>query len=367
MLNENEILFKESAKFILNEADKSVESSNKIQDKIITKLFKNLNNLTKNSDYKDIEVTKGDIQKLDKYSDLYNAELVINKVLQQQTRNDKLVEYMNILQNTRTTLINNRTDFMKGFQIGNKLVKYLYCNAVANYIISLGALISNGISIYKDEYNMIRTTLKTNIDIKTLDKIISPLRDFDSLVKNGYLNKLLKDLNKDKAVILESNSNILNEESKGVVDVIMMFFNKMSEWGSKAKTGFNDFSGKHPYITGGLKLSAIIVLVLWIISKMAYLWYSSMIRLSRYLEEISLLIEVSAQEQNNPEIKAKQEKYAKLFKKISDKVMIDSKVASNKAEELSKKNGEEIINDVAKETKKENESTENANISDDIF
>lgn len=366
MLNENEILFKESTKFILNEADKSVESSNRIQDKIITKLFRNLNNLTKNSDYKDIETTKGDIHKLDKYPDLYNAELVINKILQQQTRNDKLVEYMNILQNTRTILINNRNDFMKGFQIGNKLVKYLYCNAVANYIISLGALISNGISIYKDEYNMIRTTLKTNIDIKTLDKIISPLRDFDSLVKNGYLNKLLKDLNKDKAVILES-SNVLNEESKGIVDVFMMIFNKMGEWRSKAVKGFNDFSGKHPYITGGLKLSAIIVLVLFIISKMAYLWYSSMIRLSRYLEEISLLIEVSAQEQNNPEIKAKQEKYAKLFKKISDKVMIDSKVASNKAEELSKKNGEEIINEVAKETKKENESTENANISDDIF
>lgn len=367
--NEELAVMEESCNIILNEAT-TQEKEAEVTDKFVTKLFRNLKNITSKSDYKLIDASRGNIEKLSNYADLYRAELLLHKLITQSSNDKELVNAVGTLQNTRTCLIQHKVDFMKGYSTGNLLIQMAYKTVVANYITSMGALIANGISVGKDSFNRRTVSVRGDVDIKAINKSMKTLRDFNSLVKSGQFNTFIKKYGQDKKTLSEAIVNIpgtsININYNSPRDDRNNNDTKKTGLGHYL-TGFLDTIKRnykeHPWISSGIT----IITVLLILLGFAYNIYSMRIKLSLYLEEISVLLEVSAEESKDPKIKARQEEAARIFKTLSDKIAVDNNVASEKSEEESKRAVQVAMNDTAKETKKEQEKRRNSssNVDDD--
>lgn len=363
----NTVIINESCQYLLSEATNTPKSGSKITDKIITKLFKNIKSVSNNPDYKEIDMTEGNFQKFNKYGDLYNAELFLTKKFSQYTRDKFYVDCITTLSKTRNALLSNANYFMKSYKEGNKLIQMIYRSAVANYIICMGSIIANGIQVYKDEYNVLQVSLKPNMPQKEITRVMRPLKDFTDMVDNGELGRLLRNFDKETASVL--NEAIFEINSNAVTKIIQTL--KLDSLASKASDFISDHGGKVKTI--GI-IIAVIISAFIVLTRLTYFVDCTMIRLSKYLEEISLLLEVSASENNNPNIRNKQEKAAKVFRELSDKLAIDSKTASNKAEKKSDNDITKVAKDTADEMKKENKKDNkpsntptNTGNDDDIF
>ena len=364
IVDERQALFTESCRVILNEVNRTGSSTteSEVTDKLVTKLFRNIKNVSSKSDFKMIEATRGDMEKLSNYGDLYNAELFLYNLINRTTKQTYLIHGINTLQNIRTNVVTLKVDFMRGFQGNNALVKTTYNTLVANYIMCLGGLIAHGITVYKDEFNIIRVSLKPDIKEADIVKLLEPLEQFNDLIKSGSFAATIRKYNKDRATLLSEDAKTPEGLLGLILDAIKGIFysNPLTLKAGKLISDIKSDSR----ISKMVKVGGGIIVLLIILSRGAYMYYSARIILSKYLEEIALLVAVSSQENTNPEIKAKQEKAAKLFKKLADMLAVDSKVASQKSKDLSQKSTEDSVNETAKDVKNDN-SSDSTSVSDE--
>lgn len=359
---------------ILSEAINSGADKNKLFDSFSAKMFLKTKNLMKVIDRDEtkklIDNTKGDFARFNQYSVLVNAEMNLSKAV--NSTNDKvLYDAMSQIQMCRNNIVSYKMLFTKAFREGNLFFTNIYSSMACNYIMGLSYMIAQATRSYTNEYSDIVVTVVTD-NVKKIKKssIIGNIKLFNSLCKDGYLNKidnqLKSSLNESANIICEGycpvsfdNPSSLNESFGDILKIIGLILsgkaNISSHEREENKKEMNDpntsderkkelgFIGK-----AGITLAVIaaIMIVVWFGASMVY--YSRM-KLAAMIEEIAAYMEVSSTNATDPKIKERQSKMAKKLKDLAEKIDLNSAVTEAKAESDTKKEVKDASEQAAKE------------------
>ena len=274
----------------INEADQ-----NTVLTQLTSKLYNMIIGKVDSIDFGTIPNTKGDITKLENYSQLVECVEIIEKLL---------IEYKQEITSTQTiktainNIINRKDLFEKGFKLNLEFPMLTYSTLVLSIVASISFLISSCIEYIKDinedNFNVI------------LDRIAV------SKSKNGLLFKNLDKFNKSCA--------------SGEFDKALEYVQKA---GTNNLMGIDIVS-----VAGVVALSALALSIIPLIRELIYFFYYTRVSISDFFEIQAELLQLNIYNLENSNTKTaddkkkvikKQQKAIELFKKIANKIAVDNK------------------------------------------
>lgn len=300
----------------LNEADQ-----NQILSSLTSRLYQHIVNKVDDIDFGNIPKTKGDITKLDSYTDLVECVAIINDIMVQYKQDTKPI---NTVQTAIKNIIDRTELFEKGFRYNIEFIIINYCTEVLSIVSSTSFLIATCIEFIKtpnaepyqltvDKVAMTKT--KSGLLFNNLDK-------FNKCCANGQLDKSLN-------YILKNN--------------------------------IKNFTGIEMGVVAGVAALAIIAMnIIPLTRELIFFFYNTRTRVSDYFDLQADLLRMNAHnlqynqsmsEEEKSKIINKQNKISDSFKKIANKLAITNKKAEVKTYS--------DINDVEKEKYKKGDLVEN--------
>ena len=279
----------------IDEADK-----NMVVDSLASKLYDKIVAKVADIDYGSIPETKGDITKLENYTELLETINIISNIVEEYKMKPECIDIViDAIEN-----IKDRTDLWeKAYYLNTSFPIIFYNTIVLSIVSSVSLLISTSIEFIKDSTN-------EDYQIK-FDKI-------------AYM--------KSKDNILFQNLKKFNDAcNKGEVDKA---FEAVLDK-SKQFAGVDDLT-----IVSGFALAAIVITIIPIMRELIFFFFSSKQQISDYFIIQAELIQMNSEYvKNNPtmdsksrkEISKKQDKIAQNFKKIGNALAVDVKTAERKA------------------------------------
>lgn len=281
----------------LNEAEKSQMASslgNKLYDAIIDKVDK--------IDYGTIPESKGDITKIENYTQLVECLGTMEGILveyKQSTMSTDIIK--NAIEN-----IKSRTPIWeKAYAINIELPIVLYNTVVLSIVSSLSFLISSTIDFIKSPgEDIFEVSINSVGAVKTKDNLLfKDLAKFNKSCESGEMDKCLDYIIKSSSKQLVGSSTIAT-------------------------------------ITGGTLMVLLITNIIPILREMIFFFYNSRQSLSDYFAIQADLLQMNAENirynstasaEEKKKIRAKQLKVVDVFRKISNTLAIQSKKAEKAA------------------------------------
>lgn len=291
------------------------ESKEEINDKVVTKLFRDIKNKAFKLDFSMFDESKGDITKTYCYDTIKNSLKFLDN-LYKDINNKDLINAKNTVQTALDNLIKYKNNFKQSYSSKNRMLEYLYATTGLAILEATSYLISVSVEIVKDGYGVYKCKVDSTSKLEK-NHNLSALKKFNSLCSSSQLNlafsKLLKVRNED---ILLTTGTII----------------------------------------------AVIMLIIFTIREVVFGYYYIRVSLSSYLEQLSKFIQLNSMKVTDKNVKEKQEKIARKLMNLSEKIAVDQDLASSRSEDDSKKSDKEAA-DSAKE--KDSGSSDNSDI--DIF
>lgn len=275
----------------LNEEEKS-----NMADKLISKMYKDIQKRSKDIDIPEIQGSRGDISKVTGYKDLKNAIKYLEKVAEKSS-NEDFKEVVKDLNDTEQFLIKYKDYFIKAYVKNNFILKSCYVST-AGMLTQLTAYIISNCLIF--ESNGVMFEVKARKSTPKLKK------------HTGY--KCLKEiLNLAKKQKLDKNFNDCLSLNEATITIAWL---------------------------------GVTLLLLTSIRGIIYVFLTSRIKLSEYIDMVKNYVELNQSNIRDPQIKQKQQKWVDRLEKLRDKISIDQEMASSRArEELEEDNDNNGIND----------------------
>lgn len=261
-------------------------------------------------DFDDIPESKGDITRYSGYSSMVQ---VLDLIEQLSVKYNTKVPEVQIVRDAISNITAYRDSFEKGFKLEKEFIILLYNSMVYATVEATSIIISSYVDFVKRPDAVEFTIIKDRT--RGGHTVIQNLQKFNKSVKNGDLAKVLR------AVINTGKENLI-----GIDDLVV------------------------PTIIIG----AVITLVP-LIRELIFGFYYSRMRLSDYLEQQAMLLEINKQNiesSNRParektRIVKKQERTIQNLHRLSEKIKVDNKMSDSKATvELHKENKAWTIGDV---------------------
>ena len=295
----------------VNEADQ-----NKVLVSLTSKLYENVVDKVDDIDFGEIELTKGDITKLPNYKTLTDCIKVMRDLLIEFKQDVKPI-------NTITTAINNIMDstdiWRKAYVVNAELPIVTYNTIVLAIIQATSYMVSMCVEFIKSPS---QDTIQIMIDKSALTKskdhmIFKNLEMFNDAYRKGQVEKAMMH-------IIEENA-----KKKNFIGGVYL---------------------------GGIGLGAAIVgitgllfCIIPIIRELIFLFYYNRVRLSEFFEVQADLLQINSYNVENnrldfskeerKKISAKQMKVADNFRKIANKIAIETRTAeNNSSKEIKKEN-----------------------------
>lgn len=282
--------------------------------------------MVKNDIFKEIEKSKGDISKFEYSRDMDDTKKVMDLISDKGNSSSpsRILAFLE----------DRKYEFMKGFKNNNFIVKMIYTGLASSLVINASSKVNKILGVNKPSTKLadvVCDNLYKSIDNHTIDKILK---------------------NQDKLAITESS---------GAEEKIFTALGLGSLVGAGSLgAGFGGVA------IAAISITAIVVLLLSIKLIVFYV-YESRIRLSDYLYQNAMLLELhetevksnaSLSEEEKESIIAKQKKLSELLLKISEKIAVDNIVSKRKAEEANSKDNKQIVGD----SRDDNESKDDDDI-----
>ena len=269
--------------------------------------------MVKNDIFKEIEKSKGDITKFEYSRDMDETRKLMDLISDKSNSSSPshILRYLE----------DRKYDFMKGFKNNNLVVKMIYTGLASSLIINTSSKVNKILGVNKPSTKLadvVCDNLYKSIDNHTIDKVLK---------------------NQDKFAITESS---------GSEEKIFTALGLGSLVGAGSLgAGFGGVA------IAAISITAIIVLLLSIKLIVFYI-YESRIRLSDYLYQNAMLLELhetevksnaSLSDEEKEAIIAKQKKMSELLLRISEKIAVDNITSKRKAEEANGKDNRQIVDD----------------------
>lgn len=290
------------------------EAKEEVNDKVITKLFRDVKSKAFKLDFSMFDETKGDITKASCYNTVTNALKFLDQI-SSDTKNKDLIKAKNSIQTALKNLIKYKNNFKSSYQAKNRMLEYLYATTGLAIVGGTSYLVSVSVELVKGNNGLYNckidetTKLEKNHNLNALEK-------FNSMCSSSQLNTAFSKLLKVR------NEDIL--------------------------------------VTAGTTI-AVIMLAIYTIREVVFGYYYVRVSLSAYLEQLSKFVLLNASRLDDKDVKTKQENIAKRLRMLSQKIAVDQDLATSRSEDDSKKSDKE-----AAETAKGNDSgsSDNSDIGD---
>ena len=286
---------------------------------MVSRLYKSA--IDKSHVFDSWEDSRGDITKFEGYTSMRDS---LNIVRELSAKSGVTIKEINIVEQALGILEANREAFMKGFMVQNELVVLIYNTIACASVEATSAIISSYVEFIRS-VDTVEFTISKNSKLYGAASIDN-LEHFIKASRKGDLGKLLKEATTNR-------DNFIGSVSVTTVAV------------------------------SGLILGAALSIVP-IIRELTFLFYYSKSRISEYLEQQALLVEMNRKAvessklplKERKEVLKKQEKTAREFRKYSDKFKVQSSQGEREAVTAIKKENktwtidntkEEMINDTS--------------------
>lgn len=286
----------------VNEADQ-----NAVMTSLANKLYQHIVDKVDDIDFGTIPLSKGDVTKIDNYSQLTDCINIIAEILQQYHQDTSSIETIaTALQN-----IIDRTDmFTKAYKLNIEMPIIIYNTMVLSIVSSVSYMISACIEFIKAGDNQgFQIALDKVALSKTMNNVLfKDLARFNKICSSGEFDKAM--------------NYVINQNTKNL-------------------TGFDMYSvGSVAVVLG------ILLLIIPLIRELIFFFYYSRCKVADYFEAQASLLTMNAYNiENNltkdgkdkKEIANKQKKIADKFKKIAEAIKIKNKTGEAKSQSDIKK------------------------------
>lgn len=264
---------------------------------VINQLFQSVESKINVVDNKDINATKGDIKKLKNYKYMTDSLAMLNNI---QLSSHEKIPNLDTLQNALDNIIKYTKEFEQGYRLNKSVIIYFYNSIVGSLVYSVSFIIATSIDYIKDPFNNYQVNLRNNLERNNQFPTIflKCLEDFNKICVSGELDRFF----------VSSYDKSLNESL--VTDIFGIF----SVVSSQA--------------------IPLLIMVPSILRLIVSMWFNLRLKMSDYfqLQAYYIQINLNTSSSMNEKTKKKQEKLVDLFIKLSDKISLDQKQASKKAE-----------------------------------
>lgn len=283
----------------VNEADQ-----NSVMTSLSNKLYQHIIDKVDDIDFGTIPLSEGDITKIENYDQLVDCTNVITDILQHY--NQSVESTIGIVTTAMQNVIDRTELFTKAYKFKVEMPIVAYNTIVLSIVSSVSLMISSCIEF-------IKLPDDNGFDI-ALDK---------AAVNKTSQNLLFKDLAKFNSMC-----------AKGEFDKAMGY---VMQGNAKNFSGFGIAFGA----SSAVLLIGAVLMIIPVIRELIFLFYYARASVSDYFDAQATLLEMNAYNIENSltrdpktkkEIANKQRKVAEKFKKVSNVIKVDARVAEQKAE-----------------------------------
>lgn len=308
------------------------DAQNTVLNALASKLYDNMMKKCEDIDYGEIPATKGDVTKLTKYDTMKDTLVTIHDLLKEYKQDTGPVDELTV---ALSNLEARKDLFERAYKYNSEMPMAIYCNVVYGIIVGITFMIASCIEFIKDPGT---TTFKMSLDkmayAKTKDNMI-----YES-IKN--FNKACEKKELDKAM-----EAIMKVQIRGVKESAI----KINEVGFAAIVGAIKTAGP---IVAGAAVIAIIIALIYSIRELIFLFYYLKVKASDLFElQANIgMINLYSLEQDNTidetkkqDIIAKQKAQIELFRKLSNKFLVEMKKAEVKSAQEKKSESKKMTID----------------------
>jgi hypothetical protein len=264
------------------------ETKNKITNEMINSIYNIVIKKMANLDYTVIETTKGDISTLDGFKDLEGS---INLLTTLHSREKNAPPEIPQLRECLNNLLKYKTDFVESFRQNNQMVKMVYLNISAALITLTSIMISATVDFTKDTMGVYRLHVKKAMEMdKRSNLYLDSITKFNSYCASGKMDSFFASTN----------------QAKNAVGAVL---------------------------AGGATVIVSIFLIVWAMREIVYTFYYTRSKIASMLAYQAQFLRMNAAtlDPDMKKVREKQEKYAKFLADMSEKIDVESKVATKKA------------------------------------
>jgi len=319
----------------VDEGDQSM-----VMQRLATKLYGYIISKIDGIDFGTIPMSKGDITKIEKYSQLNACLSVLGKILENYKQPTDNV-------NTVIIAINNLKDrkelFKKAYKLNVELPIVVYNTIALSIVSSVSLLITAHIEFIKlandDGYDI---AFDKASDLKSKDKILfTNLERFNDMCASGELDRSIEYIMENSIKLkaeaavesadLQKITSALNSNGLLNNDTTIHEGGVLSPWITGAMSAF----AAHPIISGIVGVVVFVWALILLIRNLIYFFYYYRVKISQMFDSMTALIYMNTTNiQNNltkspkekKDIIAKQNGIAKYFQKLAEYLRVkDSK------------------------------------------
>lgn len=339
----------------LNEVDQSA-----IMQALANRIYKHIVDRVNDVDFGTIPLSKGDIKKIDHYEQLVDCINVIGEIMENFNQKPEVVDTVNIaLQN----MIDRRDLFTKAYRANVELPIITYNSMVLAIISTVSTMISAYIEFVKLPENkgydiVFDKAAKTQGGESKI--LYRNLLKFNKMCANGEFDKVMDYCIKTNLKM--KTEGVESVEEVGAVATVGTILSAIGSIGGKAAMGSIGAVGAGvkalasiPFLLPATGIIVGLIFLIGFIRELIYFWYYSRTKVSDYLDAQSALLVMNAYNVDNnltrdegerKVIADKQNKVAKFFKSLADKIKVKDRTAEVKAnKDIEKEDNEKITLD----------------------
>lgn len=278
------------------------EAKSEKGEKIVTRLFKDIKNKALKLDFSDIEVSKGDITKINNYEALDNAIKFLNK-MSNNIKSPAVHSALGEINMAHASLKSYKNYYKTAFNSKNRLVIYLFDSVTVALVQATSYIVSRTTEILVDGYGNVTCTLS---EINNLPKnaSLSALKSYNQMDKDGSLIKTF---------------NYSSKTRKEDYDETSLFFGH---------------------------IGTIFLLPVYVIRWVVFSYYQTRIRLSAYFSHLADFVAINSTIVEDKKVAEKQKKIASRFKKMADKISVDQDMSTEQSSQEIKQNNKEVSEEI---------------------
>lgn len=294
--------------FIIRSLSEDVKQE--LSKALVESIYNAMVSKSTNLDYGMLEKSKGNFTRVEGYIHFKESLDLLNAM--QNNMKERIV-YLDVINNAHENILKFINDFEQGFRLKNNMVILLYNNLALALVSSVSFLISTTVDYVKDplgDYSMhFRSNISSNKGYPTI--FLDTLERFNKMAASGEL------------------------------------FNFFSlNLGKKA------FTGADIIVVGGITLT-VLLLVIPLLREIIYQYFNMRVSIADYLRMQAVFVEMHKVKLsiNDPKkmesVIKKQEGYVNKLIKFADKIDVDQKSSTKKANmEIDKENNNINLNRV---------------------
>ena len=337
----------------LNEADQSA-----VMQALANRIYKHIVDRVNDVDFGTIPLSKGDIKKIDHYEQLVDCINIIGEIMENFNQKPEVVDTVNIaLQN----MIDRRDLFTKAYRANVELPIITYNSMVLAIISTVSTMVSAYIEFVKLPENKgydIVFDKAAKVQGGQNKILYRNLLKFNKMCANGEFDKIMDYAIKTN-LKMKTEGSIENVDEVGTIATIGSLLAAIGSVGGKAAAGSIAAVGYGakalaavPFLGHAIGIVVILLALLTLIRELIYFWFYSRTKVSDYLDAQSALLVMNAYNVDNnltrdegerKLIAEKQNKVAKFFKSLADKIKVKDRTAEVKADSDIKKEDDEKI------------------------